>query len=450
MKNEKEQIRNLFETLSPDKEQLAKMENVIISGNIVSKRRRVRPAALIAAVVMIAAGVTAVSASPALRRYFFPDTGVVELAEDADPLYLMLDMEDQDHMDFRCQYGYWYDGSAQFWIESQTRYEEITGDTLMPETVGTVELLRVTKKNDGELLQEYRITIPDISAEDAMKGFAFDGNTIRYGRVPAQYHPYTAEDNGICLTLIPLTEDMTAFAAEAEYAASGVKVNLTDHYTYYMDGHAAVNSPPSMVLVTENGREYPLSAIGTSGVFSLAEKPSSPISGFRSDALTFTSSTDKKVVVTVEMPEEGEAAVLDLEFTFPDMAAKGRIHAVGCSNPITDTEFIDRETEFPMGFLSVITDIVDQSGIRYWYGVQYTEEFEEYMSQFYENVVKTPYDYLKPILPMAPKTRISTELEGQMHYTFHYVPDGSETVDLVIDGYLALAEGCWDITFHAE
>ena len=450
MKNEKEQFRNLFGALSPDAEQLERMEKCIVQENNTQKRHRIRPAALIAAVVLIGAGITAVSAAPALSRYFFPDAGVVELDYEAEPLYLMLDADTGTDADFRIQYGYWYDSTAQFWIESQIRYEETDAGILMPDAAGSVELLLVANDSDGELRQQYRITVEDVSAEDAMNGVVFAGRTVQFNQVPAQYHPYIAENNGIRLTLIPLTQDMTAFAAEAEYVNGKGKVNLSDHYSYYMDSYAAVNAP-SMVLVSEDSCEYVLSEIGDSDIFVLEEKPSSPITGFRSDALTFTSGASDSVTVSVEVPADGEASVLDLEFLFPDQAASGRIHAVGHNNPISDTEIIDRETEFPMGYLSVITDVTDRNGIRYWYSVHYTEEFEIHMSHYYENVVKSPYDRVIPVAPMSPKTRVSLDgLENQMHYTFHYISDRSDTVELVVDGYTALTQESWKIDFTAE
>lgn len=442
MKNENEQIRGLFEVLSPDTEQLERMEKRITGGSKTASHRRIKPAVLIAAVLMIAAGVTAVSASPALQRYFFPDAGVVELEENAEPLYLMLDTEAGS----RLKYGYWYNGAAQFWIESQQRYEEADTEILMPDAVGEVELLSVMSGSiGGKLLQQYRVTVSDISAEDAMNGFTFDGSSVHFSQLPSQYHPYTMENSCIRLTLIPLTEDLTTFAAEAEYTDGRGEIELSDHYVYYMDDYTAVNAPP-MILITEDGHEYALSEIGEDNIFTLEDKPSSRIIGFRSDALSLASCTSDNVTVTVELPSDGDAAVTELEFTFPDQS-KGRIYAVGYNDPIVDTQMIDRSTEFPMGYLSVITDVVEQDGIRYWYSVRYTEEFEEHMSQYYENSVQSPYD-LADIPPMSPKTRVSSDgLNDQMHYTFHYIPDGAPTVDLVIDRYTALADGKWHIDF---
>ena len=247
------------------------------------------------------------------------------------------------------------------------------------------------------------------------------------------------EQSGLQLTLIPLTEDFTTFAAEIAYLDGRDKIELLTK-THYIHQ----NDKPAMYLADEQGNLYPLKKYHDSEIFTIDETPSAPIVGFRADYLVISrdfSDDDMATVLSVPLPAEGESTVPDMDFTFPDGVTKGRIHAVGYNNSIMEEHVIDRESEFPLGSLSVITD-----GIRYWFEVTYTEEYYKFLEEFTVMEVKSPYALSQS--PLAPKTRLSMMgLTNMIHRTEHYVSDGSDTVELMAYWYHGIAPGDWNIDF---
>ena len=84
MKNEKDTFRALFEEISLDGEDAARMEQQILKAAELPRKnvRRTRPGMLAAAVLVLTLCLTAISAAPAVRKHFFPGVGVVEVTDE--------------------------------------------------------------------------------------------------------------------------------------------------------------------------------------------------------------------------------------------------------------------------------------------------------------------------------------------------------------------------------
>lgn len=213
-------MKQLFDTLSPDQDQLNKMKANIRERAVPRRNARLHLTPIIAAILILTASITAVSASPALRQWFFPGIGVVDVEGDAaEPLYMILDNTSGDNTRYTTAYGFWLEGTVQFWIKSTVRYDEMDAHKLLPYPNAELSLIEVTQAaGDNTMLGMYQIKIPNITSEQAAEGILFDGKTVKFSGMPAQYRQYTTEQCGMRLTLIPLTEDLTTFAIELEYA----------------------------------------------------------------------------------------------------------------------------------------------------------------------------------------------------------------------------------------
>ena len=119
MKNENDMIRGLFDDCLPDNEQIARMEQKIRCAHEEQKKMRshgkMRLLPILAAALIMTVGISAIASAPAVKRYFFPGVGVVEIdgTVDTPPLYMLADQDCDSGTDFHCLYGYWYDNTAE-------------------------------------------------------------------------------------------------------------------------------------------------------------------------------------------------------------------------------------------------------------------------------------------------------------------------------------------------
>ncbi|MBE6611469.1 MAG: hypothetical protein E7632_03150 [Ruminococcaceae bacterium] len=434
MKHDTNTIRKLFDAASPDAEQIARMEREILHHAQPKPSRRLRFMPIAAAALLMAIGITAVSAAPAIIRHFFPGVGIVAVQEGDAPLYMMLS-DDSDTARLDCLYGYWQDGTAEVYFKSNIRYEEKELDTDCE-----LQHIGATSTPSG-MIQTYRLSV-DATAKEAAEGIEFDGGLLKFDRMPAEYHPYTVEDTGLRLTMIPLTEDLTTFAMSAEYLDGRGEVELCSGTAY--EGIAK----PTMHLIDENGVTYPMVRYQNSEIFTVKQTPAAPIVGFRSDALTFRRAfytDDLGTPVTVNIPYDGEAETVNLGFTFPDGVTVGKVIAVGRNNAvITDKDY---SADYPMGSLTIITEASEQDGIRYWYDLNYSEDYQAYLDDYLVVETRSPYD-TSPLNPMSPRMHLGrTNTNDGVRKTQHYVSDGSGTVELVADHYYGEAPGEWSIDF---
>lgn len=144
MKNEKDTIRALFEDITLSDEEITRMEQQILHPAEKTRkyRRKLRLGPLAAAILVMVLSLTAISAAPAIRKYFFPGVGVVEVTgeEEAAPLYMMLDTAEHPVGNYELLAGYWHNGTAKAWIRSQTRYEELPEEDLFSHTDAVLTL----------------------------------------------------------------------------------------------------------------------------------------------------------------------------------------------------------------------------------------------------------------------------------------------------------------------
>lgn len=458
MKNEKHLQTVLTEAFSPDDDQITTMEKNILkavqprnkeSVNSIL-RFRVPSKAILAAVMVVILSVTGISAVSSIRKFFFPGVGVVEMEAVDEPMYMILDPEAEAGADYEILYGYWYDGKATVQIQSMTPYEKLDLASLfdIEDASLTLEGVNFTYDfHEEENIvsgQEYRIVLDSLPYTEIQNGIRFGNTILHFDHMPVDYHPYIKEDNGLRLTLIPMTLDYTLFSAEIAYTDREGSLTLQTK-SHYLSGQNA----SAMYLIDADGKMYPLQQDKNSIFYRIEESPSAPIVGFRAEQLIFNqdfTKNNQETLVTVPLPAQGEAAVINQQFSFPD-GVVGNIYAVGYDNAILEEQHIDKESEFPLGYLSVITEAVEQNGIRYWFELFYTDEYTAYLNQFTMEEVRDPYS-VSPMTPLSPKFRISMiGLENMVHHTEHYVSDGQDSVVLRADSYTGIAAGEWDIDF---
>lgn len=457
MKNDTRLQTCLTDLSSPTDGQITKMKQNILDAvqPLSDKQPKVmRPRlplkAIIAAAMVAVLTVTGISAAPAIREFFFPGVGVVEMESENEPLYMIVNTDEDVGADYEILYGYWYNGKATVQIKSATRYEELEPAALFDteDAVLTLETVDFTYDFDLEQnaasVQEYRIVFNSLPYDEIGDGIRFGDTVLHFDRMPIDYQPYIKEDKGLRLTLIPMTLDYTVFAAEISYTNREEALTLQTRSDYLSPQYGY-----AMYLVDSAGITYPLIKDRDSIFYRIEDTPLAPVVGFRAEHLIFCrdfAADGQKTIVTIPLPEQGEAAVLDQQFIFPD-GIIGSVHAVGYDNAITEGHYIDKETEFPLGYLSVITEAVEQNGIRYWCELFYTDEYYEYLSRFTAMEERNPYE-LSHLTPLSPKHRISLiGSENMVHHTEHYVSDGMDTVDLVADYYIGIAPGDWNIDF---
>lgn len=459
MKTEKHLQTVLTEAFSPDDGQIAAMEqnimNAVQSRNTEhpqsSLRFRVPAKAILAAAMVLILSVTGISAASSIRKFFFPGAGVVEMESTDEPLYMILDTEAETGADYEILFGYWYNGKATVHIQSITHYENLDPTSLFDAEYASLTLEEIHFTYDSNTAenivsgQEYRIVLDSLPYTEIQKGIRFGNTVLHFDSMPVDYHPYIKEENGLRLTLVPMTLDYTMFAAEVAYT------NKEGALTLQTKSHYLPNKNEStMYLIDADGKMYPLQQDKNSIFYRIDESPSAPIVGFRAEQLIFSRDftiNNQEPIITLSLPAQGEAVVINQQFTFPD-GIVGNIHAVGYDNAILEEQYIDKESEFPLGYLSVITEAVEQNGIRYWFELFYTDEYTAYLNQFTVEEVRDPYS-VSPMAPLSPKFRISLiGLENMVHHTEHYVPNGQNTIDMKADSYTGIASGEWNIDFN--
>jgi len=390
--------------------------------------------------------------SGATREYYVPEQGVVSADSRSIP-YLLLDTEAAGEG----MYGYWRNETAQFWVETQKNYDAGSPEDLLDGRAGEVMMVYVHWDSIADAnTYTYHVTVPELSAEEAMEGITFDGDTVRFAGMPVQYQPYVKEENGLRLTLIPLAEDLTTFAAELDYT-DGRAEALTLHTAYKYEQPAEDRVVSPMYLRDAEGNLYPLARISHSNIYTLEETPAAPITAFVSEMLEFSAETEEYTAVTVPVPAEGEILETDISFTFPDGVTEGKILTVGRSTPVYEvsTEEHPYSTytaealadEYPMGYLTVVTEAAEQDGIRYWYDLTYGDTYRDFLQPYLVEESRMPGDPT-PMDPMVPKYSVGRWLdEYRILRTDHYIADGEDTVELRTIGYRASAPGDWTIEF---
>ena len=471
MKNEKDMIRTLFDEFLPDEGQIARMERNIAETHKRADKgtgRKLRLMPILAAALVMTVGITAAAAAvaaPVIKRYFYPGVGVVEMdAASAEPLYMLVDQDCDNGTDFTCLYGIWQDNSARFLFSSQTRYEDISADVLFGDDNAELKHMGASSVdgNPLNLVSKYRVTYSDVTWEEAAAGLPLGEHTVPFTRMAAEYRTYSVEECGLHLELIPLTDDLTTFAAEISYLDGHDTIDLEQRANYIYQ-----NPYDAMALVDALGNTYPLKERqgGDFNIFSITETPAAEIVGFRADYLAFTrdfSWDGESVTVELPLPADGEAMDVGLEFVFPDGVTKGMVSKVGYNTSLRDTQHSDYHSDtdekmnkiykenFPMGFYAVVTEAVEQNGIQYWTELFYTDDYYAYLEPYYDENVRSPYDTETEWAPMTPRHSVSTwSLENAVQHTEHYIPDGRDTVTMKADRYSAIAYGDWDIDFRA-
>ncbi len=472
MKSENEMMKALFDGLDPTEEQIFRMERNIMeecwrAGKEKSRKWHLMP--VLAAALIMAIGVSAVAAAvPAVKRYFYPGLGVVELDESVDvPFYMLVDQDCDEGTDFTCQYGVWQNNSAEVWFTSQTRYEDIASDVLFGDVNAELKFKWISNKDGDPLTQvnTYCVVYSDITWEEAAAGLPLGEHTVPFTRMAAEYRTYSVEDCGLQLELIPLTDDLTTFVAEISYLDGRGDLDLNqDAWDMY---DPTPNAGYAMTLVDAEGNTYPLKRSPKINIFSIDTAPAAEIVGFRADYLAFTRdfyTEGEAVTVELPLPADGESMDVNLEFVFPDGVTKGRVRAVGYNTSLSeephviDYEYIsdvsdgnvikERNPLFGMEYYAVVTDAVEQNGIQYWPRlIPIDDDYVFAASDFIEDV-RTFYKFEDEWTPKSPMHLVGTKgLENGIEHIVHYVPDGRDTVTMKADRYDAIAYGCWDIDF---
>lgn len=441
MKNDTMLQTCLTELSSPTDGQITKMEQNILDAVQSGKQPGGAPRpglpvkAILAAAMAAVLAIAGISAAPALRQFFFPGVGVAETEAGDAPLYMIVNTEEDAGADYEILYGYWYDGKAAVQISSATKYEEKDPAALFDTADAVLTHQEVTAAPSG-MIQEYRIEITELPYENMLNGIRFGKTTIRFDRMPAEYQPYTKTAGNLQLTLIPMSIDYTVFSAELCYTDREETLALMD------DADTCGYLAPVMSVEDAEGRTYPLVQNAGELFFHTEETPEAAIVGFRAEELLYTCEED--TVVTVCVPERGTNQTVSQSFTYAD-GAPGRIDAVGYDETV-DSVSMDKENDYPLGYLAVVTEAVEKDGILYWSFPHYTDAYSHFLEDYLVMEPHSPYDGtpLNPLAPGMTLGRIDNEPYG--FFASHYVPDGSDTVELAMR-YTAAAPGDWNIDF---
>lgn len=461
MMNEKDTIRALFDSCSPTEEQIRRMEQEVFSEQTAARKtfgRKLRMMPAIAAVLMITAAITTIATSlPAIKQYFFPGVGVVEVdsMEETAPIYMMVDQSCDEGTDFTCLYGVWHDNTASINIVTEeTRYDQLPADTLFGTVSAELEVFspRPLSTPDQTITWQnrYIITYTDVTWEEAAAGLPLGSHTIPFTRMPAEYRTYAIEDKGLRLELIPLTDDLTTFAINVDYLDGRGDICLwLGSNDKRLNAYDPLQPQESYLrLIDAEGNLYSLWR-QRGGIHSISEKPKAEIVGFRAEYLSFYNDFEARgesYLFDIPMLADGESVDVNHDFVFCDGVTPGRILSVGYNTKKTAGE-LDRKLYFPMGYRSVFVEGVEKDGIWYWCRPEHSAEYDAYLEQFLVEDTRDPYEMTK-MDPMVGIHMVDYDgPENTVEHIEHYIPNGSDTITISVDGVNGVAWGDWNIDF---
>jgi len=406
-------------------------------------------AALLLAVLMLC---TACGTDPLPQDTAEPaDTEETPVLQDTYevPHYLIADPEETRREAFTCPFGYWNDDTAYFWIESETVYN---ASALAEDTPGTVKstAMRICFLDSTRI--NYLVTVPDITEEEAKAGIVFAGETIRFVPLPEENISYVNEFSGMRITLTPLNEDFSVFGYKLHRIGyHDAKYTIVDKLVYQ---YPTYNVPisKSMFLVTETARTYPLTNFTSEGVQLLGTErvPNAKGTAIRGSNMLINAKFEESegALLSVPLPAEGTVTSEPMDFTFPD-GMKGRIVSVGYNALPEGLTAYWGENEYPMGFLSMKWEFLEQDGIYCEYGFDYSHEYLTHADKELEKLTEGKYS-MDRIGRYAYHT-IGTPPGLRQFYakTMPYFPTGESTVELTLR-YRIILNGNWGFSFTED
>jgi len=452
MKDENKEFKAYFENFTPDADTTERMYKTVTARGTIKKTgsRRMWKLLLAAALSMTLAVFTVFAASPAVRKYFFPGVGIVEVPadteEEAEPLYLVMGSTNTRRETFRCSFGYWHDGTLRIWLR---QYSD-TGTITLAQLIG-----EEAAANDSAVLyrlanNEYCLSLSGITAAEAKEGIRLEGLAIPFDRTPREYSAFTAENNGLRLTLIPLTETRSTFAYFLEYTDGRPgKLSLTNTMYNMANYHIQAD----ITLVTNQGVRHPLKNYSIDGIHILTTGSTVYGIGVQvlCDKLFIEASfeeTEEGALLQVPVPEKGEVLDLQMDFTFPD-GTKGRLAKIGRNVSMVD--FIPNIPE--LDYISYMTEFISENGFSCEYKLLYSSAFRDKQNLLFREYCQTLEevpDEWKHFGWYSFQPRLGNASVPGDGYVTSYMDTGDDTVEFALTGYRAMLPGDWNFDLAVQ
>jgi len=448
MNNENQEFREYFEVFSPDAAQSERMYTAL-TALTPAKRSRAKlhmmplAALLTALFLSVTAVATAPLTAPLIKRYFFPDTGIVEVTSDSiTPLYLIMDLtpgEDESGKIVR-RFGYWHDGMAYVWFESETAYITLSYPSL--DLGDGKKLTRTGSRRISEdvMVNKYLLTYPVETVDAAETGIPFDDCRFRFNRMPAEYSTYSVEYEEVRLTLIPLTDDKTTFAYELDFTDERKGELSVSIPGLFSDRESS--SHLNMFLIDESGRNHRLESHGQ--LLSVPETPQAEITGFYCKQLSFFCRFDKEILVNLPIPEKGTTLETNIKVPFPDASYTGIVSSVQFRSQEEKIKINPHhEPDYVGEFFTVFTKAITDGNTKIYFKLDHTPEYMKYIFNNSESFMSEK----------STRTNFTSGQEGYnpseqiADFTVPYIPNGESTIPMILSGYNAEITADWSISF---
>lgn len=327
-------LNDAFLRMNPDEEQRARMLEKIQQSAMPARRLPLKKILALAAAAALCAATIVFAAVPAVKTYFVPHLGVVEVPEtreeEKQPIpYMLLKAQTGAVSGSEYRVGYLYGDTAVVYVniptseEYRTERKKYTG-----KAPGEMDLKAYAALIDGEKARiaelesdslelkwyrtyadyhEYRLTFRNLDAGAASEGIFFLGDTIHFTAAGIEYTPMAREHHGVTFTLIPLSEDYTIFTYTLEVDE---RVGNAVHLDYDERSIAAGYSP-FFTFIDADGHRF--SAKMQGDLIYLEEKPcEAPIVQLFAKRLKVRISVGE-TIVSLPMPAAGETSQVTVE-----------------------------------------------------------------------------------------------------------------------------------------
>lgn len=314
-----------FLRMSPDEEQRARMlENIQLSAAVPARRLPLKKILAIAAAAALCTATVVFAAVPAVKTYFVPHLGLVEVPEttaagsvvsDDDPTpalpavpeksaptdnpYMFLHNVTGEVSGNTYTVGYVFGDTAVLYVKSPTdtthdgKYASYDADTRGALLKEAAEQARARLSEEGEVISctpygtpqgvytESEIHLTGLDAAVAQQGLSFMGDTLFFTALGAEYTVLEQTFHGVTVQLLPLSEDNTAFYCLLESAHPEIlSVAWED-----MTARRSSSKEGFFAFRDENGCSYPARLKGN--LLLLEEEPDTPVVALTAECLEF-------------------------------------------------------------------------------------------------------------------------------------------------------------------
>jgi len=318
-------LSDAFLRMSPDEEQRARMlEKIQLAAAVPARRLPMKKVLAIAAAAALCTATVVFAAVPAVKTYFVPHLGLVEVPDttaagpavsDDDPTpalpaipeknaptgnpYMFLHNVTGEVSGNTYTVGYVFGDTAVLYVKSPTdtthdgKYASYDANTRAALLKEAAEHTRARLSEEGEVISctpygtpqgvytESEIHLTGLDAAVAQQGLSFMGDTLFFTSLGSEYSVLEQTFHGVTVQLLPLSEDNTVFYCLLESAdpeiLSVAWEDMTVRRSSSKEGFFAFRD--------ENGYSYPARLKGN--LLLLEEEPHTPIVALTAECLEF-------------------------------------------------------------------------------------------------------------------------------------------------------------------